>query len=236
MKQPPELALVMPVYNEAEIIEEVIDSWSSYLDGYNIHYEIHAYNDGSKDNTLKVLENIKNKYPRLVVHNKANSGHGPTILQAYNENTDADWIFQVDSDNEMKPDAFINLWEVRGDYDLLIGIRTNRNSPFPRKIVSFISRITVWIFYGKAVYDVNCPYRLMRSTFFATIFKSIPDVFFAPNVVLTGMAARNKARIFQLPVEYASRQTGTVSIKKWKLFKMSLKSFIQTCNFSFKSN
>lgn len=48
-----ELGLVVPVYNESGAIKEVIQSWETVLSGLNINFDIHIYNDGSKDNTLK---------------------------------------------------------------------------------------------------------------------------------------------------------------------------------------
>lgn len=65
-----ELTLVMPVYNEQEIIATVISSWHMKLENLNINFEIHAYNDGSKDNTLDVLNSLSGKYPRLRVFDK----------------------------------------------------------------------------------------------------------------------------------------------------------------------
>ncbi len=231
--QHPELALVIPVYNENEIIAEVIGSWHKILESLNIGFLIYVYNDGSKDNTLEILNTIKSEYPFLIIHNKINSGHGPTILKGYRENSDAGWIFQIDSDNEMTPDAFPKMWHLRDNYDFLIGRRNNRNAPLARKIISFISRAVVWIFYGKGAWDVNSPYRLMRTSAFSKVFTTIPDTTFAPNLIVTGMASKLKTRIFEVEVEHQNRKTGTVSIKKWKLFKVAFKSMIQTILFRF---
>lgn len=52
----PQLSVVMPVYNEAGIIGSVLDSWTLELDRLGIDYELLAYDDGSKDKTLEILE------------------------------------------------------------------------------------------------------------------------------------------------------------------------------------
>lgn len=234
MTKTKDLAIVMPVYNEAEIIGKVVEKWTAMLDKLNINYEFNLYNDGSKDNTAEILAKLSANYPKLNVHNKPNSGHGPTILLGYrNASTTAEWIFQTDSDDELSPDSFPTLWNNRTKYDFLIGIRTERNTPLVRQLISLISRLTVWIFYGRKVYDVNSPYRLMRSECLNEVFGKIPQNTFAPNLIIAGMASKLKLRVFSIKISYEIRKTGTVSIKKWKLMKAAFNSLKQTVNFRF---
>ena len=68
----------------------------------------------------------------------------------------------------------------------------------------------------------------MRSSVFREIFDLIPENTFAPNVILSGMAAQRKLACAEIPVMQKNRQTGEVSLKKWKLFKAAGKSFFQT--------
>lgn len=84
-------------------------------------------------------------------------GHGPTILKAYLENSNADWIFQADADSEIEPKYFSDLWELKNNYDFILGKRTNRKSHFLRKIISLFSRLSIGLFYSNKIYDVNSP-------------------------------------------------------------------------------
>ncbi len=229
----PELAVVMPVYNEEGAIEGVIRKWDRELKRLGMDYRIHAYNDGSRDRSLRILQTLSQHYPRMVVHDKANSGHGPTILQAYRENSDAEWIFQIDSDDEIGCEAFQELWAKRNSYDFLQGRRIRNDQPLPRKIVSFFSRATVKILYGRRIYDVNSPYRLMKCGVFRDYFRSLPGGLFAPNVILSGIACLKNLKVCEIPVQQKPRATGEVSIKKWRLLKAALKSYAQTigCRF-----
>ena len=229
-----ELAVVMPVYNEAGIISEVINKWIKTLKGLDIDFEIHAYNDGSKDHTLKILNQLGLENKGLIVHDKLNSGHGPTILLAYRENSDAEWIFQTDSDDEIGSEQFEKLWRNRGHYDFLIGRRVRSQQPLARKLISVASRAIVQMLYGSRVYDVNSPFRLMRSKAFKDLFQSLPQDMFAPNVVISGLVSLYQLRAHEIPVPQKERTTGEVSIKKVKLIKSALKSFLQTINYRFK--
>ena len=230
-----QLTVIIPVYNEEEIIIKVLKDWSNELKDIGLTYEIKVYNDGSKDNTSSVLKNLEKQIPNLLIVNKKNSGHGPTILQGYRGAChSSEWIFQVDSDNEMPASFFQELWQNKDAYDFLIGIRTNRDQHIARKIISILSRYTIWLFYGKGITDVNSPYRLMRTSCFAGLFKTIPVNTFAPNLIISGYAGLKHMRIFQTKVPHTNRETGEVSIKHFKLLKVAAKSYWQTIYFRFR--
>ena len=196
-----------------------------------IDFEIHVYNDGSRDNTLQIIDQYSARNANVVAHNKENTGHGPTILLAYRENSNAEWIFQLDSDNEISPEFFQEFWEKRKGFDFLIGRRLEREGPLGRRLISFAAKTLVRIFYGQGVADVNCPYRLMRTHIFKETFSRIPINTFAPNVIVSGIAIKNNCKILEVPVSSSPRTTGVVSIRRWKLFKAAFKGLWQTIVF-----
>lgn len=219
-----DLAVILPVYNEEGSIEKVINKWNDELSKTNISFKIHVYNDGSKDETLEILTKINKSNINLVVHNKINSGHGSTILQGYCENSYAEWIFQADSDDEIEPNSFHKLWKYRDKYEFIVGRRTDRKSHMSRSVISIVARILVNFLYGKSVYDVNCPYRLMKTSSFKKCFLSIPGNSFAPNIMVTGYAALQKLKTVEIEVPFKHRTTGEVYIKKLKLLKAAVTS------------
>lgn len=229
------LCVIMPVYNEEAAIGNVLTKWHIVLESLGIDFEIRAYNDGSKDGTLVAMQDIAGRLGRrVVVEDKINEGHGPTILRGYREAVadGFDWIFQVDSDDEMGPEKFGELWTKRFECDFLVGTRDGRRQVWSRKIVSSVSRLCVRVFYGKGVWDVNAPYRLMRTAVFKEFFERIPPDTFAPNVILSGLAARQGLRMLEIPVPQHDRATGEVSIKQWKLARAAARSFGQTVAFA----
>ena len=227
-----ELALVMPVYNEEEILENVINDWTNVFEGLDIDFEILAYNDGSKDKSLEILRKNAENNSRLIVRDKKNSGHGPTILQGYRDCAENyEWIFQTDSDNELGTEGFVELWKNRCDYDFLIGKRFYKNRVASRKIISNVAKIITRILCGKGVSDVNCPYRLMKTSVFKDLFLKIESDTFSPNIIVSGFVNRNNIKFFEIHVEWKNRSTGTVSIQKMKLFKSAAKAFFQTIKF-----
>ncbi len=223
----------MPVYNEEEIVAEVAQSWLGVLDSLGIDYELVAIVDGATDASEQVLRAVAERHPRLVVDAKPNSGHGPTILEGYRRGVvTAEWVFQTDSDHEMPAAAFGGLWERRADVEGVIGIRTSRNQSPGRRAITRAARLTARVAFGCRLADVNCPYRLMRSSVLAPLLEPIPDDTFAPNVVLSGMLARSGARIAEVPIPHRDRTTGVVSIMGMRAFQAAIRSFGQTVRLS----
>ena len=223
----PELSIVMPVYNVDAVIAEVVTAWIRALESLGIDYEFLVYDDGSQDETGRILERLAWQQRGLMVTRKANSGHGPTILRGYREAI-GEWVFQVDSDDEMRPEHFAGLWKQRDDYDLLIGRRQHRDSPLARQLIAALSRATVWTLLGDAVTDVNAPYRLIRRSSLVAILSMIPDDTFAPNVIISGLAARSGLRVREVWVPHRGRRTVTGSIVRWHLWKAAVRALGQT--------
>ena len=229
-----ELAGVIPVFNEEKIIGKVINDWEEELQKNHIDFKIHIYNASSTDNTSKILNELSKRNQKIVIHQRPRTGHGPDLVQGYKDNCDAEWIFQVDSDNEMGTEAFKDLWQRRNNYQFLLGGRKRYNQSLPRKTTSFFSRAIVRFFYGTKVFDVNSPYRLMNTKYFKGLFLNLSEYMSAPNLVVSGYASLRNMTVYEQSVDCNERKDGTADLKKWKLFQTALKCFIETIAFRFK--
>jgi glycosyltransferase involved in cell wall biosynthesis len=223
-----ELALVMPVYNEEGCIAAVVRSWRGMLCASGINFVMIVINDGSRDGTADILQGFAGDERIRVIH-QANAGHGPTVLKGYGQAVIlADWVFQCDSDNEMGPDSFGSLWEMRHEADAVFGHRQDRKQNLQRSLISLGSRMTVEWFFGRGIEDVNTPYRLMRSSVLGPILECIAPDTLAPNVILCGALTFAGVRVRSVPVPCRPRQTGRASIVRWKLWRVAVRSFGQT--------
>ncbi len=223
-----ELAVVMPVYNEADCIAVVITSWREMLCALQVNFVMIVINDGSRDRTADILQEFAGD-ERIHVLHQANMGHGPAVVRGYAQAVQsAEWVFQCDSDNEISPGSFPDLWEMRHDADAVFGCRQRRRQSLQRKLVSVCSRMAVRLLFGPAVKDVNTPYRLMRSSILRAILAYVPPDTFAPNVIVSGLLAFMPARVRNVSVPCRRRQTGCVSIANRRLWKAALRSFRQT--------
>lgn len=230
-----ELITVIPVYNEEEIIEKVLLDWLKVFNELNIDFEIHVYNDGSKDKTPKILDDLAKNHHQIIVHHKSNSGHGATLALAYKENiNNAQWLFQTDSDNEISPENFKNFWEKRQNADIVIGKRIYANKSIIRRFITFTAAMLVQILYGKGISDVNVPFRLFRSENFNNFAKNLPENAIVPNIMLSGYVCSKKLKTVEIPVGYTYRQTGICSIQGFKLLKIAFRAALNVLNYKIK--
>ena len=217
----------MPVYNEALGITEVVHGWLRVLDALGINYEMRLYNDGSKDETGARLDALAAANPNVRVTHQQNRGHGPTILRGYRE-AKGDWIFQTDSDDEIPAEAFPRVWQQRNGYDAVFGVRTGRPSGAGRRLLTKGAALAVRMLYGPGPQDANVPYRLIRRDVLAALVRNIPDDTFAPNVIMSGLVARERVRFTEVAVPAVARRLGQTSIIGLKTLKLGARAARQT--------
>ncbi len=220
------LSLVMPVFNEEATIESVVVDWDRELGRLEVPYEIRVYDDGSRDATGAILEALASRCPRLVVVRQQNRGHGPTVLRGYHE-ARGQWVFQIDSDDEMGTEAFAEVWR-RRDADLVLGYRVGRESPAARVLITGMARLTVRLLFGSSLRDVNTPYRLYRREALDRLLALTPGDAVAPNVILAGLAARLRCVVAEVPVPHRVRRAGVSSLVRLKMWRAAFTSFRQT--------
>ena len=218
------LFIVMPAYNEEANVENVIKEWHPIVEKAGPESRLVIVNDGSKDNTYQKLLDLKNNYPQLVPLTKPNSGHGATLLFAYNyalENG-ADYIFQTDSDGQTRPEEFPPFWEERKLYDAIIGHRNHRQDGISRVFVTKVLKLVIRLVFGVSVTDANTPYRLMPRTTLEKYLPKIPKDFNLSNVILSVLLVKNKDRVKFVPITFRPRQGGVNSINLKKIFKIGI--------------
>jgi dolichol-phosphate mannosyltransferase len=193
------LAVVVPVYNEEANLIPLLRDWQPVFDQTDGPYRIIFVNDGSTDQSPNVLEERQKGEEKIEVITQANAGHGPAILSGYRlalEALGAEWVFQIDSDHQLDTAAFAELWSNRDGYDLLLAERVEKDASRGRKMISGVSRLIVRMLFGRAVNDVNSPYRLMRAECLRGASQKVPAGSFAPNILITAWFVLKKRRIF----------------------------------------
>lgn len=219
----------MPAYNEAENIEEVVKEWHPVAERINAEgneCKIIIANDGSKDNTWEMLQALTAKYPCLEPVNKANSGHGATVLYLYRDAISAgiDYVFQTDSDGQTRPEEFFQMWDNRNKSDFHIGTRGGRQDGASRVFVTKTLKLVVRIMFGVWVKDANTPFRLMKAERLAEIMEIVPEDFFLANVAISAIAVKRNVPISWYPITFRPRQGGVNSINMKRIFKIGWKA------------
>ena len=232
------LSIVMPAYNEEEVIETVVKQWTDLLTRQfpAENTRLIVINDGSRDNTGAILDQIKDRYPKLMVVHQVNGGHGNAVVNGYRQAValDSEFVFQTDSDDQFISDDFGKLWEKRDKSPFILGYREERYDAPARLIITKILRLSIAFIYGTYIMDSNIPFRLIRGTFLKKLLAQLPTPTpFAPNIFLAVMAKKAGFNTFDIPITHKERLTGTVSILKWKLLKVCIQSFKELAQFRF---
>ena len=220
---------VLPAYNEEANIEDVIKQWHPICVRINAEGNVAKLviaNDGSKDNTYTIMQQLQTKYPLLEPLDKPNSGHGATVLYLYRYAIEhgANYIFQTDSDGQTLPDEFWQMWENRNRYDFQIGTRGGRQDGFSRIFVTKTLRLVVWFMFHVWVKDANTPFRLLKVDKLKPILNIIPEDYNLANVAVSAIAVRRNYIIGWYPITFRPRQGGVNSINMRRIFKIGVKA------------
>jgi dolichol-phosphate mannosyltransferase len=234
------LTVVMPAYNEQDCIEAVVTQWSNFL---NQHFpnrsRLIVVNDGSKDNTGKILDQLATQNPLLVAVTQPNGGHGNAAIYAYKKALElgTDYVFQTDSDDQFVCEDVMKLWEKRSESNFVMGYRQERfDAPF-RLFVTRVLKYSLFFIYGTMIADSNIPFRLIKGSFLQKLLAQLPTPTpFAPNIFLAVMARKQGQNTFDIPITHKSRLTGEVSIRKMKLLKVCWQSFKELAAFRWELN
>lgn len=219
-----QLSVVMPVYNEEECIAQVVKDWVAEMHKHftDEQFRFIVINDGSKDKTPQLLDELAPQYPALVVVHQPNGGHGAAVYNGYQKAVEigTEYVFQTDSDDQFEASDFIKLWEKRTESRFILGQRKVRHDAFARLIITrFVILLNLFLFW-KYIPDANIPYRLMRTDYLAKLMKRMSFIPFIPNIFLSVLAAKDGENLLSIPVVHRERATGTVSILRWKLVKV----------------
>lgn len=235
------LSIVMPAYNEEDCIEKVVESWTDFLKKKfpNDKTTLIVINDGSKDSTGEILNKLSATNSRLTVINQKNGGHGNAVVNGYKKavELESQHIFQTDSDDQFVTDDFDKLWSKRKESKFILGYREIRHDATVRLFITKVLRGTISTIYGTFILDSNIPFRLIEGNFLKKLLQQLPDPEpFAPNIFLAVMAKKSGQKLFDIPITHKDRETGTVSIVKWNLWKVCIRSFKELLNFRIELN
>jgi glycosyltransferase involved in cell wall biosynthesis len=216
------LSIVTPVYNEADVIEQLVLELEREVVARCSDSEVVVVDDCSTDGTAAILDRLAASRGWLTVdHARVNQGHGPSVIRGLTLSA-GEWIFQLDSDGQFLVSEFHALWTRRQDADLVLGVRTARRDPLHRLLLSRVVAATVSLLARRRLRDPNIPFRLFRRDLWDDVSVVLGEKPLAPSILLALAAARRNWRIVEIPVTHLPRQRGSSSLRAWRLVGFSL--------------
>jgi len=164
------ISAVFPAYNDAGTIPSMVLTSLIALRQVTDDYEVIVTNDGSKDATGAVLEELASRFPELkVITHETNKGYGQALRSGFAAAT-KDWIFYTDGDAQYNPLEMPRLTEVlNDDIDVVNGYKISRNDAWYRILIGRIYHHIVKIAFGFKLRDVDCDFRLIRRDIFDNV-------------------------------------------------------------------
>jgi glycosyltransferase involved in cell wall biosynthesis len=213
----PELSVVLPVFEEAENLGELIPRLDAALRDLGRSYEIVAVDDGSADQTSAVLEGLKARLgERLrVVRHLVNRGNGAALRSGARVARGEVVVF-MDADGQHDPRWIKRLVEGIPPFDLVIGARTRgyRGSLHRNLANRFYNHLASWL-SGQEVKDLTSGFRAMRRKALLHFLPLLPDGFSAPTTITLAFLKAGYNVAF-VPVEVGERRGGRSKIRLWR--------------------
>ncbi len=208
------LYIVMPAYNEESNIETVITQWYPVLSGKGENSKMVIADSGSTDSTHTILVELQKKYPKIEILTHTDRQHGPKVMALYDYaiRNKADYIFQTDSDGQTDCGEFSHFWELRNQYDAVIGNRTARQDGKSRIFVEKVVCILLYCYFGIRIPDANAPFRLMKTSLVEKYLYKLPIKYNLPNIMLTSYFSYYKENLTFIEISFKPRQGGVSSI------------------------
>ena len=168
MAATPSLSVFFPAYNDAGTIASLVISAVRVAATLTPDYEVIVINDGSQDDTPRILNELARIYPNHVriVHHEQNRGYGGALRTGFATAT-KDLVFYTDGDGQYDPSEVTALWaKMADDVDWVNGWKISRSDPAHRIVIGRLYHHFVKTLFRLKVRDVDCDFRLMRRRIF----------------------------------------------------------------------
>ena len=164
MKFPFSLSVFFPAYNDAPSLPTLIGKTFAILNEHVNDFEVIVVNDGSCDDTAKVLEELRTRHSphmRVITH-PANRGYGGALRSGFAAAA-KEFVFYTDGDSQYDVNEIPNLLnEIADDVGLVNGYKLNRSDPKHRIWIGRIYNFFARLLFGVRLRDIDCDFRLVR--------------------------------------------------------------------------
>jgi len=207
-----QVVICMPVYNEADGIEEFLVEIDGSMSGNLV---VVIVDDASKDSTLSVIRSIKfQNISLLIKENEMNLGHGSSTIRALSTAAELSpqWVVAVDGDGQIGANDILRLISTARESgaDIIEGARHSRSDAWFRRFITISTRFLCTVRSAKGVKDANTPFRVYRTPALESLLKVTPSHSPTPNLWMTVISRLLELNVMTVEIEARPRR-GLVS-------------------------
>lgn len=213
MEQP--IDIVLPVHNEAESIGSTLEEFHRVVAVENkIPIRFIVCEDGSRDNTVEVLETLSQHLPVLLLTDKVRKGYSRAVIDGFKASS-SELVGFIDSDGQCDPADFRTFVDQHksGNYDLVFGYRNPRHDHKVRILMSNLFGLVYRSIFSIPLRDPSCPFLLVRQDALREILRGNLGILkqgfwweFIARCVAAGL------RIKEIPVKHRARSAGQTQV------------------------
>jgi dolichol-phosphate mannosyltransferase len=209
------ITLVIPAYNEQEVIKKLIEGLQKGI-SIGQAWEILAVDDGSNDDTGKILDALTHEYPNLrVIHHKVNQNLGGALRSGI-ENARGEIIVTSDADMTHPPELMAEMVHALSHYDVCVASRFVRgggmlNVPLYRVLISRLANILYQILFLSPVKDNTSGYKAYKAPLLRSI--KIEETGFAVQLEIVTKLLKKKATFKEIPFVLTNRELGKSKLR-----------------------
>ena len=200
------ISIIIPVFNESESIGFLLDEVKIVMEATQFNFELIVVNDGSKDNTHNVLEEMTHKIKELsVISLRKNYGQTAAMAAGF-DNSKGDIVITLDGDLQNDPNDIPNLVsEINNGFDLICGWRFDRKDKLlNRRIPSKVANKLIGQVTGLKLNDYGCSLKAFRKEIIEDV-----KLYGELHRFLPVLANIEGARIKEVKVNHRSRKYGS---------------------------
>ncbi|MFH2012293.1 MAG: dolichyl-phosphate beta-glucosyltransferase [Pseudomonadota bacterium] len=221
------LSIVIPAYNEAKRIAPTLGQIDEYLAKKDYKYEILVVDDGSTDETCKLVNEVAQQIPHIILlENRINRGKGYSVRKGVLSGRGEIILFSdADLSTPIQEIDKLAAWLDMG-YDISIGSRALTGSeilemqPWYRQAMGKTFNSLVQLLTVSGIKDTQCGFKLFKKEAAEFLFEKQVIDGFAFDVEILFLANKNGYRIKEVPVQWVNSPCSRVHI-----FKDSLAMF-----------
>ncbi len=166
-----QLSIVIPLYNEAESLPELCSWIDSVMKSHSYTYEMIFVNDGSKDNSWQVLQDLKKSYSNIkAISFVRNYGKSAALHEGF-QKAEGDVVITMDADLQDSPDEIPELYRMitEDGFDLVSGWKQKRFDPLSKTIPTKLYNAATRALSGVYLHDFNCGLKAYKKEVVKTI-------------------------------------------------------------------
>jgi len=203
----PSLSVFFPAYNEQDIIAKTVESATRAISRLADDYEIIVVDDGSRDRTAAVVEDLARRDPhvRLVSH-EVNRGYGAALRTGFGS-ARKELVFFSDADGQFDLAELSGLLAMLKRAPVVLGYRIRRSDPLYRLFIAKVYNIIVRLTFGLRVRDIDCAFKLFRHEVLDDVALESDGAFISSELLIK--LKRKNVPMVERGVHHYPRTTGT---------------------------